>query len=143
MDLFLTIAGFIIGLGAVTVIDIHGALARRSSYWTLATIRTHKVTKPLIWIGMVLVAFGMLWSFSLGYLDEGQFLIRGLIMILLMMNGAFLSFVVSPELEKRESLGMEDVILPDSLQRKIMMSFILSFAGWWVLVGLFVCSLIH
>lgn len=39
--------GFIIGLGSVTVIDIHGFLGRTSPYWTEATIRTHKITKPL------------------------------------------------------------------------------------------------
>jgi len=54
LGLFLFIAGFIIGLGAVTVIDLHGFLGRKSSYWTEATIRTHKVTKPLIWIGILL-----------------------------------------------------------------------------------------
>ena len=46
IGLFIFIAGFIIGLGAVTVIDIHGFLGRKSAYWTEATIRTHKVTKP-------------------------------------------------------------------------------------------------
>ena len=34
IGLFLLIAGFIIGLGAVTVIDLHGFLGRTSSYWT-------------------------------------------------------------------------------------------------------------
>lgn len=58
IGLFLFIAGFIIGLGAVTVIDIHGFLGRKSSYWTEATIRTHKVTKPLIWLGMSLAILG-------------------------------------------------------------------------------------
>jgi hypothetical protein len=54
VGLFLLLAGFIIGLGAVTVIDIHGFLGRRSSYWTEATTRAHKVTKPLIWLGIAL-----------------------------------------------------------------------------------------
>lgn len=61
VGLFVLIAGFIIGLGAVTVIDIHGFLGRKSAYWTEATTRTHKVTKPLIWIGIFLtIAGGML-----------------------------------------------------------------------------------
>ena len=55
IGLFIILAGFIIGLGAVTVIDIHGFLGRRSNYWTEATTRTHKVTKPLIWIGITLL----------------------------------------------------------------------------------------
>jgi hypothetical protein len=31
--LFLLLAGFVVGLGAVTVIDIHGFLGRKSSYF--------------------------------------------------------------------------------------------------------------
>jgi hypothetical protein len=57
------IAGFIIGLGAVTVIDLHGFLGRKSSYWTEATIRTHKITKPLIWIGIFLAILGGLITY--------------------------------------------------------------------------------
>jgi hypothetical protein len=45
-------------LGAVTVIDLHGFLGRKSSYWTEATTRTHKVTKPLIWAGLFLQCLG-------------------------------------------------------------------------------------
>ncbi len=58
LGIFLFIAGFIIGLGAVTVIDLHGFLGRKSPYWTEATIRTHKITKPLIWAGMFLAILG-------------------------------------------------------------------------------------
>lgn len=58
LGLFVMLAGFVIGLGAVTVIDLHGFLGRKSAYWTLATTRTHKVTKPLIWLGMSLAVIG-------------------------------------------------------------------------------------
>jgi hypothetical protein len=58
IGLFTFIAGLIIGLGAVTVIDIHGFIARRSLYWTRATISAHKVTKPMIWVGTF---FGACW----------------------------------------------------------------------------------
>ncbi len=58
LGLFMFISGFIIGLGAVTVIDIHGFLGRKSSYWTEATTRTHKVTKPMIWVGIILAVIG-------------------------------------------------------------------------------------
>jgi hypothetical protein len=34
LGVFLIISGYIIGLGAVTVIDILGFLGRKSSYWT-------------------------------------------------------------------------------------------------------------
>ena len=62
VGLYLHLAGFIIGLGAVTVIDLHGFLGRKSPYWTEATTRTHKVTKPLIWLGMTLAIMGA-WIF--------------------------------------------------------------------------------
>lgn len=48
VGLFLFLAGFVIGLGAVSVIDVLGFLGRTSRYWTEATVRAHKVTKPLI-----------------------------------------------------------------------------------------------
>ena len=95
LSLFLTIAGFIIGLGAVTVIDIHGFLGRKSAYWTEATTRTHKITKPLIWIGMILLIIGvaMLYTGPLLFLQLG-------IMFAMLLNGLFLSFYVSPFLLK-------------------------------------------
>jgi hypothetical protein len=58
VGIFLILAGFSLGLGAVTVIDLHGFFGRHSTYWTEATIRTHKITKPLIWIGMLTVLSG-------------------------------------------------------------------------------------
>src|SRR5690606_2787254 len=58
LGLFLFITGFVIGLGAVTVIDLHAFLGRKSNYWTEATTRTHKVTKPLIWTGLILATIG-------------------------------------------------------------------------------------
>ncbi len=58
LGFFLVISGYIIGLGAVTVIDTLGFLGRKSSYWTETTIRTHKVTKPLIWLGIFLILIG-------------------------------------------------------------------------------------
>ena len=63
LGLFLFLAGFIIGLGAVTVFDLHGFLGRKSPYWTEATTRTHKVTKPLIWIGLLLTIVGGLITY--------------------------------------------------------------------------------
>jgi len=66
--IFLTITGYIVGLGAVTVIDLHGFLGRTSSYWTEATTRTHKVTKPMIWMGTLLAFTGGLLFYYSEYL---------------------------------------------------------------------------
>ncbi|NCS99009.1 hypothetical protein GW764_02365 [Candidatus Parcubacteria bacterium] len=137
IELFIILAGFVIGLGAVVVIDLHGFLARKSNYWTLATTRTHKVTKPMIWVGMTLVLIGGLLNYS------GNFLLVHLILSgLLILNGLFLNFVVSPFLLKREREGMESELLPDSLQKKIIISFILSVIGWWTSIGLFILFLL-
>ena len=64
LGLFIFMSGFVIGLGAVTVIDIHGFLGRKSSYWTEATTRTHKVTKPLIWGGNLPCNIGWIYFLS-------------------------------------------------------------------------------
>jgi predicted RND superfamily exporter protein len=130
---FLIIIGFIIGLGAVTVIDIHGFLGRKSAYWTQATTRTHKITKPLIWIGTILFVIG----FSILY--EGQLLlIQSAIAVVMILNGIFLSFSVSPFLLKREKEGLDAELLPKFWQTKITASFIVSFLSWWGSVALFV-----
>ncbi len=132
---FITIAGFIIGLGAVTVIDLHGFLGRNSSYWTEATIRTHKITKPLIWVGITLVLLGTLFA---GYHHSINFEVmfaRVILIIIMIANGCFLSFVISPDLINREREGREKEILPLSMQRKITVSFLISFITWWGLLA--------
>ena len=131
-------AGFIIGLGAVTVIDIHGFLGRHSSYWTEATTRTHKVTKPLIWIGMLLFTLGFLLVY------RGDLLVvQSIIALVMIMNGLFLSFKVSPFLLKREREGRSQELLPTRLQNQIVVSFILSFISWWGSVVIFFFFLMH
>jgi hypothetical protein len=130
VGLFLFIVGFIIGLGAVTVIDLHGFLGRKSSYWTEATIRTHKITKPLIWIGIFLAILGGMITYrNIGY--SGIALIHALLAIVLISNGTFLSFWVSPRLLRREREGKANEILPSDLQVKIVVSFVISVIGWW------------
>lgn len=130
IGLFIFIAGFIIGLGAVTVIDIHGFLGRKSSYWTEATTRTHKVTKPLIWCGILLAIIGG----AILYRDlpfSGIPLYHALIALVLILNGLFLSFYVSPFLLEKERAGRQTELLPNSLQNKIIVSLIISDIGWW------------
>jgi len=130
IGLFLFLAGFIVGLGAVTVIDLHGFLARRSSYWTEATTRSQKVTKPLIWIG---IGFAIIGG-TVFYREAGLIgipLVHALIALVLIANGYFLSFRVSPFLLAREREGKSAELLPRSWQNKITASFLVSFVGWW------------
>lgn len=142
IGLFILIAGFIIGLGAVTVIDIHGFLGRKSHYWTEATTRTHKVTKPLIWLGIFLAIIGGI----LLYRNEnfsGIPLYHAIIAGILILNGIFLSFYVSPFLLAKEREGRQAELLPSSLQYKITISLILSDLGWWGSLFLLVCYIIQ
>ncbi|OIO30232.1 hypothetical protein AUJ77_03810 [Candidatus Nomurabacteria bacterium CG1_02_43_90] len=130
IGLFILLAGFIIGLGAVTVIDIHGFLGRKSNYWMEAITRTHKVTKPLIWTGIFFLIIG---GFIL-YRNEsfsGIPFYQALIAVILILNGLFLSFYVSPFLLDRELEGKQAELLPMSLQNKIIVSLIISDIGWW------------
>jgi len=130
LGLFIFIAGFVIGLGAVTVIDLHGFLGRKSSYWTLATTRTHKVTKPLIWIGIGLTIIGGIIFYRNEAFGDTQ-LFQAIIAGILILNGLFLSFKVSPFLLERERQNKSDELLPSSWQKKITASFVVSFLGWW------------
>jgi len=130
VGLYLHLAGFIIGLGAVTVIDLHGFLGRKSPYWTEATTRTHKVTKPLIWLGIALAILGA-WMFHDGHGWTFSVALQALIALVLILNGVFLSFSVSPFLLQREREGRASELLPPEWQKKISIAFILSFAGWW------------
>jgi hypothetical protein len=140
LGLFLLLAGFVIGLGAVTVIDLHGFLARRSSYWTEATTRTHKVTKPLIWIGFALAFLGGALFYH-SYPLTGMTLVLPWLGVMLVLNGCFLSFWVSPFLLAREKEGRQCELLPASWQRAIIVSFCVSFIGWWGSLALVVCTL--
>lgn len=130
VGLFLLMAGFVVGLGAVTVIDLHGFLGRHSAYWTEATTRTHKVTKPLIWLGMTLAVVG-------GFLFYRQYGLHAITIVHLISaavmigNGIFLSFSVSPFLLEREKQGRATELLPSVWQKKITASFLVSFVCWW------------
>jgi hypothetical protein len=128
--LFILIAGFVVGLGAVTVIDLHGFLGRKSPYWTEATVRTHKVTKPLIWLGTSLVIIGGTINFrDVEYVGIPLYL--SVIAIVLILNGLFLSFRVSPYLLEKERAGLSRELLPSYWQKRIMVSLIFSDLGWW------------
>lgn len=138
---FVTMCGFVIGLGAVTVIDLHGFLGRKSSYWTEATTRTHKITKPLIWIGITLVIVGMAMTYR-GWIFAGIPLIHFIAILIMVANGLFLSFSVSPYLLQREKQGKSAELLPKSWQNKITFGLILSDICWWGSLFLFIVYVI-
>ena len=142
VGLFLFLAGFVVGLGAVTVIDIHGFLGRTSPYWTEATTRTHKVTKPMIWIGITLATIGGL-LFYRNQPFSGIPVIQLSIVPVLILNGCYLSFKVSPFLLDREKQGKSRELLPMPLQRRIIAGLIISDIGWWSGLFLLVMHLVQ
>lgn len=130
IGLYIHIAGFVIGLGAVTVIDLQGFLGRKSPYWTEATTRTHKVTKPLIWLGLLLAIIGaIIFHYNQGW--SPMLIAQAIIAGALVTNGIFLSFKVSPFLIQREKEGRAPELLPPTWQKKITIAFLISFVGWW------------
>jgi len=135
VGLFLLLSGLIIGLGAVTVIEILAWCGRRSPYWTLATTRTHRVTKPLIWVGVFLSLFGAIIAYR-NYDFTGLVALQAFIAAAVILNGLWLTFHVSPHLLRREDEGRERTLLSDAWQRKIYVSFLISFFGWWAIVFL-------
>jgi hypothetical protein len=124
---FFHLAGIIIALGAVTVIDTMGFISRKSKEWTKTTIKAHHVTKPLIWIGTILMAITWVFIYSGTYLDN----IKSLLIFILILNGILLSFNISPRLDK---LYNKNTLLPKKLQTHIAFSMIVSFIFWWGLV---------
>ncbi len=133
--LFFHIFGIIVGLGAVTVIDTMGFFSRKSKTKTQTTIQAHHITKPLIWIGTIIVL--ITWIFMLqewGFVEKT----KTILLIIMLFNGSFLSFHISPRLNK---LIGKKVLLPKILQIKIAMSLIISFISWWSFVLLTIAGL--
>jgi Mn2+/Fe2+ NRAMP family transporter len=128
--MFFHFVGIVIGLGAVIVIETMGFFSRKDKYKTQTTIRAHHTTKPLIWIGTFIIL--ITWIFMLvGSSFKGIYFWKSLILFVMILNGCFLSFVVSPALTKLES---KNVLLPKKLQNKIKLSFFISFTSWWSFV---------
>lgn len=139
VPLFITVAGFIIGLGAVTVIDAHGFLGKFSAYWRAASVRTHKVTMPLIWIGSLLVGVGYALSSSHGVDISWLWCIYAL----LILNGSFLTFIISPKLIANEKAGKPGAELPHRWQMLVIMSSLISFGGWWSSLLIYLHALLN
>ena len=135
--LFIHLAGIIIALGSVTVIDSMGFISRKNKKWTQTTISAHHITKPLIWIGIALIIFS--WFFILiseGFTNINS--VKSVILVILIVNGLFLSFYISSELDK---LKGKNILLPTRLQKKIALSMLVSFFSWWIFVLLTIAKL--
>ncbi|MDQ5952620.1 MAG: hypothetical protein QG626_749, partial [Patescibacteria group bacterium] len=94
------------------------------------TIRTHKVTKPLIWLGLGIAVGGGAWYYSLVSEPILQLVHFGLL-IMMIANGSYLSFWISPRLLERERQGKSTQLLPKSWKIMITLSFFVSILTWW------------
>ena len=128
-------AGFVIGLGAVTVIECVGYLGQRSSYWNEATIRTHKVTKPLIWLGLFIAVLGGGWYYTL-VPAPGVMTVHLALLVAMVINGLWLTFWISPRLLERERQGRAKELLPKSWKVGVTLSFFISIITWWTALAL-------
>ena len=140
VGLFFYIAGLIIGLGGVTVIQILAWLGRNNNYWSEATVRAHRVTKPLIWFGALMALSGA----SLFYRGVGLTgLVRpmALVALVLFVNGFLLTAWLSPRLLQREKAGLAQELLPQEWKKWISFSLILATIVWWSEVFLLVLFL--
>jgi len=129
---FLHIAGIIIMVGSVAIIDVFGFVARNSKKWTYNTIEAHHITKPMIWLGGAITI--TTWLLILTEIEFDLYAkLKTAIIPLLLINGAFLSFYISPKLDKQRG---EMKLLPMSMQRKIAVSFMISLILNWSFVFL-------
>src|SRR4030042_2604700 len=93
------------------------------------------------YLGIFLAILGGLITYrNIGF--SGISFIHAVFAVVLILNGSFLSFWVSPRLLKREKEGKASEILPADLQMKITMSFVISVIGWWGSLFLFVWYII-
>ncbi|MFZ2682028.1 MAG: hypothetical protein WAZ14_02975 [Patescibacteria group bacterium] len=139
---YLWLAGFVIGLGAVSVIETLGWLGQRSTYWTETTIRTHKVTKPLIWFGLTLATVGAVWHFVQFGLSPVAYVLLGLGAVMI-VNGSWLTFWLSPRLLELERQGQAKRLLPKTWKRWITLSFCVSIVTWWSAFAISISILVN
>ena len=86
--------------------------------------------RPLIWLGVFLVIVGGLIFYraeSFSHIPRWHAMLAALIVL----NGCFLSFKVSPYLKNREKEGRSNEILPATWQRKTIASLVVSVFSWW------------
>ena len=137
----LILLGFIVGLGATTVIDCISLLGARSAHWTQTAIRAHKVTKPLIISGAILKTMGEVHLYLL--IDYPLFHLEVWLNSILLINACLLVFWASPYLLRKEKQNQDLEILPVSFLRIVIPSFIVSFVVWWTSFALFALTLIY
>ena len=91
-------------------------------------------------MGISLIIIGKILEYT-QFVISHIYILNILLLFLLILNGCFLSFYVSPILLNLEKQGIEKP-LPNNLQNKIKVDFLFSFFGWWGMLLLFIKSLL-
>lgn len=132
LGFFAMLAGLILGLGSVSVIDLLGLRGVRSAYWTETAIRASKATTPLTWAGVgVFLAGSLVLYRETGFSGVATF--QELLLLIIIVNGLWLTFRISPKVAAFEGTGKT---LPAKLQRRVIGHFGVSFVAWWGIAGL-------
>ena len=131
---YIHILGLVIGMGSAIVIETIGFIARKSGYWTRVAVQVHYVTKPLIWIGTILLSLS--WILIRGFdTVVYPYYWKTLLLLLLIINGGYLSFIISPRIIEHQKHS-DGKPLPSKLQTIILPSAIVSVLGWLLMVFL-------
>ncbi len=141
IGLFLLLSGLIIGLGAVTVADMLGMLGKKSPYWCEVFVKTHPVTKALVWLGIFAGILGAL----IFYREKGLYgaaILQLIIFIPLLLNALYFSLRLNPALEKLIEKPGKKITMPPKLQQKVTASQVISVLTWWSEVFLTVWHLL-
>lgn len=138
LPLLFIIAGFVVGLGSVTVMDVQGFLARDSVYWSDTVIRTHRVAKPMSWAGMILLFLGSVSLYTGFTLAIQLFLI-----ILLIVNNLFLSLAASPFFIRHEKGSESNKPISSDWVWRMVLNFLLASVAWWGSVFLFIVFIVN
>ncbi|MFT4309605.1 MAG: hypothetical protein ACMXYL_03905 [Candidatus Woesearchaeota archaeon] len=131
---YIHVLGLVIGMGSAIVIETIGFIARKSGFWTRVAVDTHYVTKPLIWFGTILLSLSWILIMESDAIVHPYYW-KTLLLLLLIINGSYLSFFVSPRIinHRKHSDGEP---LPSKLQTIILPSAIVSVLGWLLMVFL-------
>ncbi len=133
--LFIHVTSFIVGFGAVIVIDMFGSL------WILKKVKLSQVnfvagiTQRLIWVGWTgLVLSGIGLILHKGYVDNLT-MIKLFFVALLGLNGLFLHFIK----KSTEHIGDNDE-MPALARFRITLASAISQMGWW---GAIIIGFVH
>lgn len=127
--LFLVLAGLVLGLGSVAVIDVLGVLSLRKPKYFDLTVTLSRITKWITWAGVLFIIAGS----SLLYHESGSTGVatfQNLFLLLIIINALVMTFKLSPDLYKLQAARKTGAI-PRNIKVRTAIHFTVSFISWW------------